>query len=113
MVDLVEKGMKYFQGKSKYKNEIKGILDSISNNKKVIDDIANLIEPKNGIDNATANKIVELPYVQTLIIKMSDKTNGDLTETEIKNELKTIIIKSWNDSAITDKIVDKVKKDIK
>jgi hypothetical protein len=44
---------------------------------------------------------------------MSDKTNGDLTETEIKNELKTIIIKSWNDSAITDKIVDKVKKDIK
>jgi predicted small metal-binding protein len=44
---------------------------------------------------------------------MSDKTNGELSETELENQLKTIILKSWNDSSITDNAVEKVKKDIK
>jgi hypothetical protein len=113
MVDLAEKGIKYFQGKPNYKKEIKQILDSISNNKKTISDISDLIDPKRGIDNGTADRIVNLPYVKTQIIKMSDKTNGELTETEIENELKTILLKSWNDSSITDKAVEKVKKDLK
>lgn len=113
MAELVEKGIKYFQGKPTYKNEVKQILDSISNNRKTIDDITKLIDPKRGIDNTTADRIVNLPYVKTQIIKMSDKTNGDFSETEIENELKTILIKSWNDTSITDKAVDKVKKDLK
>ncbi len=44
---------------------------------------------------------------------MSDSTNGELSETEIENQLKTILIKSWNDTSITDKAVEKVKKDLK
>ena len=56
---------------------------------------------------------INLPYVKTQIIKMSDKTNGELSETELENQLKTIILKSWNDSSITDDAVEKVKKDIK
>jgi hypothetical protein len=44
---------------------------------------------------------------------MSDKTNGELSETELENQLKTIILKSWNDSSITDIAIEKVKKDLK
>lgn len=113
VADLAEKGIKYFQGKPNYKKEVKQILDSISNNKKTISDISDLIDPKRGIDNGTADRIVNLPYVRTQITKMSDKSNGDFTETEIENELKTILIKSWNDTSITDKAVEKVKNDLK
>ena len=72
-----------------------------------------MIDPKRGIDSGTADRIVNLPYVKTQIVKMSDSTNGELNETEIENELKTILIKSWNDTSITDKAVEKVKKDLK
>ncbi len=113
IVDLAEKGIKYFQGKSEYKNEVKEILDSISKNKKTISDISKMIDPKTGIDNTTVNRIVELPYVRTQIIKTSDSTNGKLSETELENALKTILLKSWADSSITDKAVEKVKKDLK
>lgn len=113
VADLAEKGIKYFQGKPNYKKEVKQILDSISNNKKTVSDISDLIDPKRGIDNGTADKIVNLPYVRTQITKMSDKTNGEFDETEIENELKTILIKSWNDTSITDKAVEKVKNDLK
>lgn len=113
MVELVERGMKYFQGKPIHKNKVKQILDSISNNKKTLDDISNLIDSKKGIDNGTAEKIINLPYVKTQIVKMSDSTNGELSETEIENELKTILVKSWNDTSITDKAVENVKKDLK
>ena len=113
MIDLAQKGMKYFQGKPNYKKEVKQILDSISNDKKTISDIAKMVDPKKGIDNTIADKIVNLPYVKTQIIKMSDSTNGELSETELENQLKTIILKSWNDSSITDSAVEKVKKDLK
>lgn len=105
--------MKYFQGNQTYKKEVKQILDSISNDKKTISDIAKMVDPKKGIDNTIADKIVNLPYVRTQIIKMSDSTNGELSETELENQLKTIILKSWNDSSITDNAVEKVKKDLK
>jgi hypothetical protein len=72
-----------------------------------------MVDPKKGIDNTIADKIVNLPYVKTQIIKMSDSTNGELSETELENQLKTIILKSWNDSSITDNAVEKVKKDLK
>ena len=93
MVDLAQKGMKYFQGNQTYKKEVKQILDSISNDKKTISDIAKMVDPKKGIDNTIADKIVNLPYVKTQIIKMSDSTNGELSETELENQLKTIILK--------------------
>ena len=113
MVDLAEKGIKYFQGKSEHKEEVKKVLDSISKDKKTISDIAKMVDPKKGIDSGTVDKIINLPYVKTQIIKMSDKTNGELSETELENQLKNIILKSWNDSSITDDAVEKVKKDIK
>ena len=72
-----------------------------------------MIDPKRGIDNSTADRIVKLPYVQTQIIKMVDSTNGKLSETELENQLKTIFLKSWSDKSITDKAIEKVKKDIK
>lgn len=111
--ELVKTGMKYFQGKPNYKKQVKDILDSISNNKKTVSDISDLIDLKRGIDSGTADKIINLPYVKTQITKMSDSTNGELSETEIENELKTILIKSWNDTSITGKAVEKVKNDLK
>jgi len=107
------KGTKYFQGKSEHKEDVKKVLDSISNDKKTISDIAKMIDPKRGIDDGTVDKIINLPYVRTQIIKTSDKTNGELSETELENQLKTIILKSWNDSSMTDNAIEKVKKDIK
>ncbi len=107
------KGTKYFQGKSEHKEDVKKVLDSISNDKKTISDIAKMIDPKRGIDNGTVDKIINLPYVKTQIIKTSDKTNGELSETELENQLKTIILKSWNDSSMADNAIEKVKKDIK
>ena len=113
MVELVEKGIKYFSGKPNYKEPLKRILNSISKNKNVIDDISKLVDSKKGIDTATAEKIVKLGYIQTQIIKAVDSTNGDIDETELENQLKTIIVKSWNDTSIVDKVVDNVKKDLK
>ncbi len=72
-----------------------------------------MIDTKRGIDNSTADRIVKLPYVQTQIIKTVDSTNGKLDKTELENQLKTIFLKSWSDKSITDKAIEKVKKDIK
>ena len=111
LYDLTKKGINYFSGKKNYKEAVKKILDSMSNNKSLISDISKMIEMNGEIDNTTANKIVNLPYVKTQIIKMSDSTNGELNETELENELKTILIKSWGD--LGNKAVDKIKKDLK
>jgi hypothetical protein len=108
---LGEKGMRYFQGKPNYKKEVKNILDSISNNKNVIEDISKIIDPKKGIDNSTAEDIVNMGYIKTQIIKLVDSTNGELDETELKNQLKTILIKSW--TPMSNVAIEKVKKDLK
>jgi len=111
LYELARKGMNYFSGKKNYKDAVKKILDSISNNKNLISDISKIIDTNGEIDNTTANKIVNLPYVKTQIIKMSDSTNGELNETELENELKTILIKSWGD--LGNKAIDKIKRDLK
>ena len=103
--------MRYFQGKPNYKKEVKNILDSISNNKNVIEDISKIIDPKKGIDNSTAEDIVNMGYIKTQIIKLVDGTNGELDETELKNQLKTILIKSW--TPMSNVAIEKVKKDLK
>ena len=113
MWDLVDRGMKYFTAKSDYKKPVTNILDTLSNNKSFINDVTKLIDQKKGIDSSTADKIVKLPYAQTQIIKVIDDTNGELDKTEIENQLKTIFFKSWSDKSITDKAIEKVKKDIK
>ena len=113
MWDLVDRGMKYFTAKPDYKKPVTNILDTLSNNKNFINDVTKLIDPKKGIDSSTADKIVKLPYAQTQIIKVIDGTNGELDKTEIENQLKTIFFKSWSDKSITDKAIEKVKKDIK
>jgi hypothetical protein len=111
LYELARKGMNYFSGKKNYKDAVKKILDSISNNKNLISEISKIIDTNGEIDNTTANKIVNLPYVKTQIIKMSDSTNGELNETELENELKTILIKSWGD--LGNKAIDKIKRDLK
>ena len=111
--ELVDKGMKYFSAKPDYKKPVRDILDSLSNNKRFIDDVTNMIDSKRGIDNSTADKIVKLPYVQTQITKIVDSRNGELEETEIENHLKTIFLQSWGDKSLTDRVIEKVKKDIK
>lgn len=103
--------MNYFSGKSDYKDAVKKILDSISTNKNVIVDISKIVDETGEMDNAAADKILKLGYIQTQIIKMVDSKNSEIDETELKNELKTILIKSWSD--LGNKSVDKVKKSLK
>jgi hypothetical protein len=44
---------------------------------------------------------------------MVDSTNGELDETELRNYLKTALVKAWEDKGLTDRAAEKVKKDIK
>ena len=83
----------------------------MANNKKVADDISKLIDPQRGIDNATADKIVKMGFVQNSIQKAIGNDKESMDKAELENQLKTIISKSWND--LSDKAVDKVKNDLK
>lgn len=111
IVDLVQKGVKYFSGKQNYKSAIKEILDSLSANKSFADDVSKIMDIKRGLDRGTADSIVKMAIVQTQIEKVIDKSKGELDKTELENELKNILIKSWSDLSV--KALDKVKKDIK
>lgn len=103
--------MSYFSGKPDYKDSVKKILDSISTNKNVVDDISKIVNGVGELDGGAADKILKLGYVQNLIKKTVDSKNSNIDETELKNELKNILIKSWND--LGNKAVDKIKKDLK
>ena len=113
MWDLVERGMKYFNAKPDYKKPVRDILDTLTNNKNFISDVTNMIDTKRGIDGTTADKIVRLGFVQTQINKVTDSTKDELEKSEIENQLRTIFLKSWSDKSITDRAIEKVKKDIK
>jgi len=103
--------MSYFSGKPNYKDAVKKVLDSMANNKRVADDISKMIDPERGMDNGTTDKIVKMGYVQNSIQKVIDKNKDGLDKTELENQLKIIISKSWDD--LGDKAVDKVKNDLK
>ncbi len=111
--ELVKKVGNYINGNNEYKKAVTKILESISNNKSVMNDIAKLLDSNDGINNGVADRIVKMGYVQTQITKMSDSTNGELDENELKNHLKTALVKAWDDRGLTDKAVEKVKKDIR
>ena len=113
MIDLIEKGFKYFSGKPDYKDAVKKILTNLSKNDDSVEKISKIINLDKGIDNNSADKILKLPYVQTQIIKMVDSTNGELDETELKNHLKTALLNAWEDKGLTGRAIEKVKKDIK
>lgn len=110
MYELARKGITYFSGKKEYKDAVKKILDNLSD-KKVSDSISKIVDSKRGIDMGTANEIVNMSYVQTQIKKAVDSADGVIDQTELENQLKTILIKSW--AELGDKAVDRVKKDIK
>lgn len=78
-----------------------------------MDYITKMLDSNDGINNNVADRIVNISYVQTQILKMVDSTNGKLDETELTNHLKTAILKAWDDKGLTDKAAEKVKKDIK
>lgn len=109
--ELARKGINYFSGKSNHKDKVKKILDSISANKSVIADISKIVDKSGEMNSVSADRVVNIPYVKTQITKMSDSTNGELSETELENQLKTILIKSWNE--LGSNAVEKVKKDLK
>ena len=110
IVDLAQRGIKYFSGKQNYKSVIKQILDSLSANKSFANDVSKIMDIKRGLDIGTADSIVKMAIVQTHIEKVIDKSKGELDKTELENQLKNILVKSWSD--LSDKSLDKVKKDI-
>jgi methyl coenzyme M reductase subunit C-like uncharacterized protein (methanogenesis marker protein 7) len=110
LYELARKGISYFSGKKEYKEAVKKVLDNLSD-KKVSDSISKIVDSKRGIDMGTANEIVNMGVVQNQIKKAVDSANGVIDQTELENQLKTILIKSWTD--LGDKAVDKVKKDLK
>jgi hypothetical protein len=111
LYELGKKGMNYFSGKKDYKDSIKKILDSISSNKQTVSDISKIVDASEELDGAAAEKILKLGYVQNLIKKSVDSKNSNLDETELRNELKSILVKSW--SNLGNNAVDKLKKDLK
>ncbi len=109
LYELARKGITYFSGKKEYKEAVKKVLDNLSD-KKVSDNISKIVDSKRGIDMGTANEIVNMGVVQNQIKKVVDSAKGEIDQTELENQLKTILIKSW--AELGDKAVDKVKKDI-
>lgn len=65
------------------------------------------------MDNNAVDKILNLTDVKIYIVKEIRDSDGKLDKTELINQLKTILLKSWNDKSIMDKVVYKAKKDIK
>jgi hypothetical protein len=110
---LAKKAGSYINGNNEYKKAVTKILESISNNKQAMNDIAKLLDSNDGINNGVADKIVKMGYVQTQIVKIVDSTNGELDETELKNHLKTALLNAWEDKGLTGRAIEKVKKDIK
>ena len=109
IISLADKGIRYLTANKDYKEPVKTILNKLSNDSNFIDRVTNMIDTKRGIDSTTADGIVKLPIVQNLI----SKNIGELDKTEMENQIKTIFLKSWSDKSITDKAIEKVKKDIK
>lgn len=108
-VSLVEKGAKFFSNKVDKQTLIK-ILDKLSKNKSFIDSVSKEVSVKNGINKAIADKIVTMPAVQSAINSTITK---DENRKDVETELKSIFLKAWNDTAIMNTIVLKVKNDIK
>jgi hypothetical protein len=109
IISLADRGIRYLTANKDYKEPVKTILNKLSNDSNFIDRVTNMIDTKRGIDSTTADGIVKLPIVQNLI----SKNIGGLDKTEMENQIKTIFLKSWSDKSITDKAIEKVKKDIK
>ena len=105
---LVEKGIKYFNGSKETEKEISGILDKLESNKKFISDVTEYIEKNNGINDAAADKMVKSAYVQSLIKKVN---NDNVDKADLESGLKNIFLKAWSNDK--DTAIEKVKKDIK
>ena len=108
IIELIEKGIKYFNGSKETEKEIEGILNKLESNKKFISDVTEYIEKNNGINAAAADKMVNSEYVQSLIKKVD---NEDVDKTDLQSGLKDIFLKAWSNDS--DKAIEKVKKDIK
>ena len=105
---LVEKGIKYFNGSKETEKEISGILDKLESNKKFISDVTEYIEKNNGVNDAAADKMVKSAYVQSLIKKVD---NDNVDKADLESGLKNIFLKAWSNDK--DTAIEKVKKDIK
>ena len=105
---LVEKGIKYFNGSKETEKEISGILDKLESNKKFISDVTEYIEKNNGVNDAAADKMVKSAYVQSLIKKVN---NDNVDKADLESGLKNIFLKAWSNDK--DTAIEKVKKDIK
>jgi SOS response regulatory protein OraA/RecX len=105
---LVEKGIKYFNGSKETEKEISGILDKLESNKKFISDVTEYIEKNNGVNDAAADKMVKSSYVQSLIKKVD---NDNVDKADLESGLKNIFLKAWSNDK--DTAIEKVKKDIK
>lgn len=108
ITDLIEKGVKYFNGSKETEKEISGILDKLESNKKFISDVTEYIEKNNGINDAAADKMVKSAYVQSLIKKVN---NDNVDKADLESGLKNIFLKAWSNDK--DTAIEKVKKDIK
>ena len=108
-ITLAEKGVNYLTAKKDYKEPVQDILTKLSNDDSFIDKVSDMVDAKRGIDSSTADRIIKLPIVQNVI----SKNIGDLDRKELENQLKTVFLKSWADKSVTDKAIEKVKKDIK
>jgi hypothetical protein len=110
--ELIKKVGNYIKGNEGYRKAVISILESISNNKQVITDIVKLLNDTDGISDSTADKILKMEFVQNQITKLIGNSKEDLDEVKLRTHLKAALINAWKDRGMTDKVVDKIKKDI-
>jgi hypothetical protein len=110
--ELIKKVGNYIKGNEGYRKAVISILESVSNNKQVITDIVKLLNDTDGISDSTADKILKMEFVQNQITKLIGNSKEDLDEVKLRTHLKAALINAWKDKGMTDKVVDKIKKDI-
>ena len=110
--ELIKKVGNYIKGNEGYRKAVISILESVSNNKQVITDIVKLLNDTDGISDSTADKILKMEFVQNQITKLIGNSKEDLDELKLRTHLKAALINAWKDKGMTDKVVDKIKKDI-
>ena len=110
IIELVDRGIKYFKGDTNNKNIVVNILNDLSKNKQFVDIVSKMIDPKRGIDEQTADRIVGMRQVQTAISAKIGKTDN---KKEIEDGLKSVFLKAWNDSSIMNTAISNTKNDIK
>jgi len=111
LIELVDRGIKYFTGESKeHKMITKDILGELKENQAFVKQVTKIINDTDRFTTKTAKEIVNLRAVSAAINK---RVKEESDRKKIKEQIEKIFYNTWNDSNVLSRISTNIKKDIK